>query len=60
MIFLVNIHPWMLLTCIISSRVGEKVKARVLGLDYYSEVAVCTLQKALLSGLSKIDNLTIG
>ncbi|XP_023328574.1 protein RRP5 homolog isoform X2 [Eurytemora carolleeae] len=41
-------------------KIGEKVKARVLGLDYYSEVAVCTLQKALLSGLSKIDNLTIG
>ena len=36
------------------------MKARVLGLDQCSGVAVCTLHKSLVSGINKMDQLTIG
>ena len=40
--------------------VGTKVNARVLALDYCSGVAVCSLQKSLVSGVQHLDQLEIG
>ena len=40
--------------------VGTKVNARVLALDFCSGVAVCSLQKSLVSGVQHLDQLEIG
>ena len=40
--------------------IGTKVTARVLGLDFCSGVAVCSLQKSLVSGIQHMEQLEIG
>jgi len=40
--------------------VGSVHSARVLGLDWSGGVAVCSLQKTLLAGVLRLDELTIG
>ena len=40
--------------------IGTKVTARVLGLDFCSGVAVCSLQKSLVSGIQHMEHLEIG
>ena len=40
--------------------IGTKVTARVLGLDFCSGVAVCSLQKSLVSGIQHMEQLAIG
>ena len=40
--------------------VGREVTARVLALDHSSGVAVCSLQKSLLTGVLSLDQLAIG
>ena len=40
--------------------IGSKVNARVLALDYCSGIAVCSLQKSLVSGVQHLDQLQIG
>ena len=39
--------------------IGSKVNARVLALDYCSGIAVCSLQKSLVSGVQHLDQLQI-
>jgi len=41
-------------------KVGAKLTARVLALDYCSGVAVCSLQASLLAGVQRMDMLQIG
>jgi len=40
--------------------VGGKVTARIIALDFSSGVAVCSLHRSLLSGIQRLDQLTIG
>merc|ERR1712013_307289 len=40
--------------------IGTKVTARVLGLDFCSGVAVCSLQKSLVGGIQHMEQLEIG
>ena len=39
---------------------GGEVRARVLGLDYCAGLAICSLQRSLLSGVSSLSQLSIG
>jgi len=41
-------------------KLGSKLTARVLALDYCSGVAVCSLQASLLSGVQRLDMLQVG
>jgi len=41
-------------------KVGSAVTARILALDYCGGVAICSLQKSLLAGVQRLDQLTVG